>query len=73
MSESKKHCYEEVNAGKMLPASVIVVHNATYHSRRFEQIPTSACCKDRIQNLQHEKNVDCDTSFIKPELLKLAK
>lgn len=55
------------------PNSVIVMDNASYHSRRLEKLPTSAWRKAEIADWLKSKNIDYDESMLKVELLNIAR
>jgi transposase len=76
--------HDEMNANKFeewftniltkLPAnSVIVMDNASYHSRVVEKIPNSSWKKVNIQNWLKSKQIVFDKTFVKAELLQLVK
>lgn len=82
--ESKKSgdYHEEMNGesfekwfSKILPKleenSVIVMDNASYHSRKIEKIPTSTTKKAEIQSWLSSKNIAFDKNLLKPQLLAL--
>lgn len=57
---------------KLLPPnSVIVLDNATIHSRKTERLPTKNNTKLAIQSWLTSKGVQWDASMLKTELLKL--
>lgn len=81
--ESKKtgDYHEEMNASvfedwfgkilKKLPrSSVIVMDNASYHSRKLERLPTSSWRKADIQNWLKSKCIPYETDMVKNELLE---
>ncbi|KAJ8912602.1 hypothetical protein NQ315_000471 [Exocentrus adspersus] len=53
------------------PGSVIVLDNASYHSRQTERTPTTAWKKADIIHWLSEKNVSFETNMVKIELLTL--
>lgn len=55
------------------PGSVVVMDNAPYHSRRVEQLPTSAWRKGRISEWLSGKNIPFDNTMLKIELLNIAR
>lgn len=56
---------------KLLPPnSVIVLDNATIHSRKTERLPTKNNTKLAIQSWLTSKGIQWDTSMLKTELLK---
>lgn len=67
--------YEKYFKEKLLPNippnSVIVLDNATIHSRKTERLPTKNNTKLAIQSWLTSKGVQWDTSMLKTELLKL--
>lgn len=52
------------------PETVIVMDNASYHTRRKEKIPNSKTLKVDIQNWLREKNIDFPEDCLKKELLE---
>lgn len=82
-SKSTGDYHEDMNAarfeewfknilGKIEIGSVIVLDNASYHTRKAEELPTSAWTKLRIQCWLTEKNISYDANMLKRELLHLA-
>lgn len=82
-SKSTKDYHEEMTADvfedyfsemiKSIPKkSVIVMDNASYHSRLVEKLPSSSWRKEDIKNWLDEKDIEYDNDFLKKELLKLA-
>ena len=80
MFESKKQgdYHKEMNAdefenwfrevlNKLDDNSVIVMDNASYHSRKIERIPTAKCKKQDIFNWLREKNICCNAEMLKRE------
>lgn len=76
--------HEEMNAevferwfASILPrideGSVIVMDNAPYHSRRIEQLPTTAWRKGQIQNWLTSKQIPCTDTMLKVQLLEIAR
>lgn len=55
------------------PGSVIVMDNASYHSRRIEKIPTSASRKAEIMNWLKAKNLQFDETMLKVQLLDIVR
>lgn len=53
------------------PGSVIVLDNASYHTRKSEKIPTTSWRKADIINWLKTKNVEIDPSMVKQELINL--
>ncbi|XP_047019342.1 uncharacterized protein LOC126053827 [Helicoverpa armigera] len=53
--------------------SVIVMDNASYHSRKIERIPTAKSKKQDICNWLREKNISCNAEMLKRELLNIVK
>lgn len=53
--------------------SVIVMDNTSYHSRLSESLPTTNWRKGDIHNWLSSKNIIFDRSFVKAELLALAR
>lgn len=51
--------------------AVIVMDNASYHSRRAERIPTSSWRKAAIQDWLHSKNIEFNADMLRAELLHL--
>jgi transposase len=59
---------------KTLPNNaVIVLDNASYHSRKVEKIPTTSWRKGDIQNWLASKNMAFESAMLKAELLMLVK
>lgn len=60
---------------KVLPLleenAIIVIDNASYHSRKLEKIPTTAWRKEKIKEWLMSKNIECDDRMLKVQLLKL--
>lgn len=55
-----------------LPAnSVIVIDNASYHSRKQEKIPTTASKKQEIFNWLSEKGIPLEEGLLKRDLLQI--
>lgn len=84
--ESKKTSdyHEEMDAekfeswfSKILPSlepnSVVVMDNASYHSRRLEPSPTTAWRKGDIINWLSQRNIPFDDSMLKVQLLTIAR
>lgn len=80
--QSKKTCdyHEEMNADVfekwflqvlplLEPNSVIVLDNASYHSRYVEKIPNTSSRKDEIIQWLVARGVNVDQSYLKAELL----
>jgi hypothetical protein len=68
--------HQEMNATilKTLPNNaVIVLDNASYHSRKVEKIPTTSGRKGDIQNWLASKNIAFQAVMLKAELLVLVK
>lgn len=76
--------HEEMNANifeewfeKVLPTlekeCVVVLDNASYHSRKIEKVPTTATRKGDIQSWLQEKNISFQKDMVKDELLHLVK
>ena len=58
---------------KFLPAdSVVVMDNASYHSRRIEKTPTSSWRKQEIIDWLTTKDIEFEPNLIKKELLAIA-
>uniref|UniRef100_A0A6P7H9D5 Uncharacterized protein LOC114349023 n=1 Tax=Diabrotica virgifera virgifera TaxID=50390 RepID=A0A6P7H9D5_DIAVI len=57
---------------KLEPGSGVVMDNASYHSRRLEQLPTTAWRKGRIQEWLTEKGIAYEESMLKIQLLDIA-
>ncbi|KAH0818878.1 hypothetical protein GEV33_003913 [Tenebrio molitor] len=55
------------------PNSVVVMDNASYHSRREERLPTTSWRKANIQNWLSEKGISYDDGMVKTELMCLVK
>lgn len=53
--------------------SVVVLDNASYHTRKLEKIPTMATRKAGIQEWLTSKNIDFDETMVKAELLQIVK
>jgi transposase len=53
--------------------SVIVLDNASYHSRKLEKVPTSASRKVDVQNWLRSKDIEFDQKMLKYQLLDLVK
>lgn len=53
--------------------SVVVMDNASYHSRRKDKVPTTATKKAEIQKWLKEKNIDFGEKDIKVQLLQKVK
>lgn len=58
---------------KLEPGSVVVMDNAPYHSRRLEQLPTTAWRKGRIQEWLTEKGIAYEEPMLKTQLLEIAR
>lgn len=84
--ESKKTVdyHEEMNADtfekwfasilpRMEPGSVIVMDNASYHSRQLEPQPTSAWRKGKIIDWLQNKGIAYNDELLKVELLNIAR
>ncbi|XP_072380877.1 uncharacterized protein [Diabrotica undecimpunctata] len=56
---------------KLEANSVIVMDNASYHSRKSEKIPTTSSRKADIQEWLHLKSIPFDDSLLKVQLLAL--
>ncbi|XP_042143759.1 uncharacterized protein LOC121834080 [Ixodes scapularis] len=56
---------------KVEPGSVIVMDNASYHSRRVECVPTKSSTKSVIQEWLSSKGIDWDKDMLKVELISL--
>ncbi|XP_061717563.1 uncharacterized protein LOC133525293 [Cydia pomonella] len=56
---------------KMQPEDVIVLDNASYHSRREERTPTMQWRKGDIQGWLRSKNILYDDKYVKKELMDL--
>lgn len=76
--------HEEMNADlfenwfeKILPDlehnSVVVLDNASYHSRKLEKIPNSSMKKCYVQEWLTKNNIRFDQNMLKVELLSLVK
>lgn len=52
---------------------IIVLDNASYHSRKLEKIPTTASRKGDIAKWLQEKNIEFDEKMLKIQLLHLVK
>lgn len=50
---------------------VIVLDNASYHSRKAEKIPTTATRKAEIQDWLRSKSISFEDSMVKVELLRI--
>jgi|SRR5579872_2984095 len=58
---------------KYLPAnSVVVMDNASYHSRQIEKTPTSSWRKQEIIDWLTDKNIQFEQNLVKKELLAIA-
>lgn len=84
--ESKKTSdyHEEMDAQKfeswfsnilpnLEPNSVVVMDNASYHSRQLEPSPTTAWRKANIINWLSQKNIPFDDTMLKVQLLNIAR
>lgn len=62
---------------KLLPSlpthSVIVMDNASYHSRQVTKIPNSQSSKADLQNFLHENNLYFHENYSKMELMEVLK
>ncbi|KAM7282786.1 uncharacterized protein ISCGN_000027 [Ixodes scapularis] len=56
---------------KVEPGSVIVMDNASYHSRRVECVPSKSSTKSFIQEWLSSKGIDWDKDMLKVELISL--
>lgn len=56
---------------KLPDNAVIVMDNASYHSRRSEKIPTSSSRKKEMQDWLRSKNIGFHEDLVRVELLKL--
>lgn len=56
---------------KLPPNSVIVLDNASYHSRLFEKIPTTASNKTEIKEFLLSRNLFYEDSYSKKDLLEV--
>lgn len=74
--------HEEMNAAvfeewfsallnKLPNNAVIVMDNASYHSRKSEKIPTSSYRKNKMQEWLQSKQIKFDSDMVWPELLHL--
>ncbi|XP_054256828.1 uncharacterized protein LOC129000372 [Macrosteles quadrilineatus] len=74
--EMNSACFENWFENKVLPnlppSSVIVMDNASYHSRTLEKFPNMSWRKDDIQQYLTTKEVEWTTTLVKAELLQLA-
>ncbi|KAG8227150.1 hypothetical protein J437_LFUL001694 [Ladona fulva] len=55
----------------ILRGSVIVLDNASYHSRKLEYLPSTSWKKDRIEGWLTSKNINFDNDCLKRDLLFL--
>lgn len=53
--------------------SIIVMDNASYHSKKLERVPTLGSLKKDIQSWMTEKNISFPKDSVKRELLELVK
>lgn len=53
--------------------AVIVMDNASYHSRKLENIPITSTKKSDIQNWLRSKNIPFEESLLKVQLLEIVK
>lgn len=68
-------CFEKWFQEQLLPnvpeGTVIVMDNASYHSRRQDKIPTSKNTKKEIQEWLESKNITFEVDSLKRDLLEL--
>ncbi|XP_044760399.1 uncharacterized protein LOC123317852 [Coccinella septempunctata] len=53
--------------------AVIVMDNASYHSRKIDSVPSSSTRKEDIKNWLNSRNISFDHNLLKAELLVLVK
>lgn len=74
--EMNSVCFENWFEKKVLPNlppnSVVVMDNASYHSRTVEKFPNMSWKKIDIQNYLTKKGVEWSSSCVKAELIQLA-
>ncbi|KAB0802855.1 hypothetical protein PPYR_05041 [Photinus pyralis] len=63
--------FEESVLKKLAQPSIIVLDNASYHTRKSEKIPTASSTKEEISNWLKMKNRPFDTAMFKAELLEI--
>lgn len=71
-SEVFENWFSEV-LNKLEDNCVIVLDNASYHSRKVEQVPTAKCKKQEIINWLQTKEISFDDGMLKRELLNIVK
>ncbi|CAH1971032.1 unnamed protein product [Acanthoscelides obtectus] len=74
--EMNASCFESWFQGvlqRVEPNSVIVMDNASYHSRRAERVPTMGSRKSDMQQWLREKGTPFDDSCVKAELYEKIK
>ncbi|CAH2010038.1 unnamed protein product [Acanthoscelides obtectus] len=74
--EMNANCFESWFQGvlqRVEPNSVIVMDNASYHSRRAERVPTMGSRKSDMQQSLREKGIPFDDSCVKAELYETIK
>lgn len=57
----------------LLPNSVVVVENASYHNTQLDAAPTANTKKADMQTGLCQKGIEYDESMLKPELYNLIK
>jgi len=74
--EMNSACFENWFEEKVLPnlppRSIVVMDNASYHSRTVEKFPNMSWRKDDIQKYLTNKGVQWSITLVKAELLQLA-
>lgn len=71
-AEVFKKWFENI-VGKLEEGSVIVMDNATYHSRKLVKVPTTAWRKGEIVEWLREKNISFENNMVKAELLGIVR
>ena len=68
-----EHWFEEKLLKRLENPSIIVLDNASYHSRVEEKFPTSSWKKEEIKTWLEQKNIAHDDIFLKADLLQRCK
>nr|CAH7739220.1 unnamed protein product [Callosobruchus chinensis] len=74
--EMNAACFENWFEGvlqRVEPNSIIVMDNASYHSRQAERLPTSGSRKSEMQDWLREKGIPFDDTCVKAELYVIIK
>nr|CAH7744240.1 unnamed protein product [Callosobruchus chinensis] len=74
--EMNAACFENWFEGvlqRVEPNSIIVMDNASYHSRQAERLPTSGSRKSEMQDWLREKGIPFDDTCVKAELYAIIK